>query len=211
MATEHEKLTKIEGPRPGFRLYKRMPGWKPDTIKDNGARSILYIEEVVKAVEVDGKLMRTPFQPSLSDEESKNWMLGYPLLDQVKDNDFLDWLQGLSVAARNYNASLYRLRRKHLQKEKNPCQLEALPTDGGIELTIEEAELSFEKAVEALQKLIPEPEKGIVDFVDVNGYIISIRAVREILPKTNETSFKQPGGSESSHWSLSSAFSSSKA
>jgi hypothetical protein len=57
-------------------------------------------------------------------------------------------------------------------------------------------------------------EEGLVDFIQVNGYIVSIRAVAIIFhgsmhdKGTARMLAPQPVGSSSSHWSLSSAFSS---
>lgn len=230
---KHEKLTEIRDPVSPFELKRRIPGWAPDTIQEEdeqgtlkGEKEILYVEEVLRAetVTVDGKekIERKPFQPDLEDEENLVWILGYPLDDRSKAEEsyktikekFLDWLHDISIRARNYNASLYRLRRAHLKNEKNKIPMDPLPWDA-TDPTPKKAEDDFKKDLDALREVLVPPllfTPGIVDFVQVNGYIVSIRAIGRIIEKSKKDAKPlnvQPGGSESSHWSLSSRFSSS--
>lgn len=219
----------------GFNLRLRYPGWLPDEIRkvDNGSTTgieQLYVEEVLGAIKLaDDSTLRLPFQPPLHETGNSIWILGYPL-HEVDDqgnelppedwNKFNTWLLEVTRRIRNYNASLYRLRRLHLKAEGNKLEMEMLLTDGGKEWTAGNAESNWKQTVEHLRSILTPKSSDnpfdtcIADMVEVNGYIVSIRAVVEIFiggsPELLAKIFgPQPGGSSSSHTSINSPFSSS--
>ncbi len=211
-----EKLMCVTDPDPltQFELRIRQPGWVPDCLKVYGDETaeppeVLFVEEFLKKANDNLKI---PFVPPLIGEPDPKWVLG-SRLHELKDgnelpralwNAFNIWLYWLGVAARNCNASLYRLRRIHLQSEKNAWPMEPLPTDSKEEWTVGDAEYDWQSSVLALRDLIRNPKglkNTVVDMTQVNSYIVSIRAIGDI--PSHEI-----GASESSHISLSSAFSS---
>jgi hypothetical protein len=174
----------------------------------------VYVQEFVGAGEDAKGKFRIPFQPPLDGHDAE-WILKGALNSTATD-PFNRWLVELSVAARNYNASLYRLRRLHLIAEHNRYIMRALPTDPQTvpdehELpgAVGAAETDWDRNVTILREIIDgfRPD-AVVDMVQVNGYIVSIRAIAD-LGFDEKIGIKQPAGSSSSHWSLSSPFSSS--
>lgn len=222
---KHEKLTEVKDNPHGSGIRRRMPGWRPDCIQEEDYATgsptkdleFVYPEEFIKITQDEtGKIERTAFQPTF--DNATDWILGGKLHDRVikppedkTDREkFLDWLHDISNQARNYNASLYRLR--YLRLKEEGTKMDRLPTDPATDLSRDDAEKDFKKNVKLLRGVLPpkraDRKNDIVDFTTVNGYIVSIRAVAHVL-KDKELRLLQPGGSESSQWSLSSRFSSS--
>ena len=88
------------------------------------------------------------------------------------------------------------------------------PLPDHVVVTPAQAEADWKRDVETIRRLVTPLSSRIVEMVQVNVYIVSIRAVAEIIPETVapeghlEILSPQPAGSSSSHWSLSSPFSS---
>lgn len=217
---EHRKLGKaVDSKLTGFNLRLRMPHWVPDEIihtDGTGKKEteILYVEEAIRAVkDANGIITKEPFQPPLG-SASPNWILGGRL--NPKQNDaFDDWLVVLCNRIRHYNRALYRLRRLHLRVELNAVEMDPLPDDKVVPLL---AEKDWTDQVAALRSHLENQfgQACIVDMVEVNGYIVSIRAIAQIFTGRDaekmaakaRTFGPQPGGSSSSHISISSCFSS---
>jgi hypothetical protein len=233
-----EKLTDVvDSTLPGFHLRLRMPGWLPDTVIETNPqtsvdqpREVLYVEEVLGGFSTGLKTERIPFQPPLDNLEDTRWILGSWVHEVRKVggvdeevpfaqwNPFNRWLHQISKRARNYNAALYRLRRVHLDAEHNTAKMPELPTDSHV--SEDPPETLYKHAVERLRQIVLTPpahpedhdvyDLPVVDFVQVNGYIVSIRAVTRVKRNGFKSNMlgPQPVGSDSSHWSLSSPFSS---
>jgi len=103
-------------PKPPFLLPERAPGWLPDGADYGGVHSQrLFLEEVVGKTTDQQHMI--PFGVYFKDEENpdadpKKWLLGSKIGDAGKDH-FTDLVRAIAVRARQYNASLYRLRRLH--------------------------------------------------------------------------------------------------
>ena len=216
---EHRKLGKVAISKlPKFKLRLRMPHWLPDEIvhddgHGNKDTEPLYVEEAIRAVtDANGVITKEPFQPPLS-SVSSDWVLGGPL--NPKQNDkFDDWLVGLCTCIRRYNRALYRLRRLHLIEEGNSIEMTPLPDDK-LDPTLAEKDWTDQMAALRIHLDNQFGKACIVDMVEVNGYIVSIRAIAEVFTGNDSSAMvrarplgPQPGGSSSSHISISSAFSS---
>ncbi len=221
-------------PEEGSNLARRMPGWLPDLWDlpvPNPVGGVIafpqafFIEEMLgltSAPAYRGEEVKVPFAVPLSGVSNSKWILGHRLhelhpktgaeLPPALWSEFNQWLRKLSKLARNYNASLYRLRRLHLKHQKNKWDMDPLPTDGLKQWDIDGAEKEFmDRAFDLKGHLKPNPDpnsvpRRIVEMIQVNGYIVSFRVV-DIETRRNPN-FREFGGSESSHISLSSAFSS---
>ena len=235
-----KRLGRIAAPHPsGFKLYRRMPHWAPDQYMlpfpissnppgpilpskpdTNGAPDAtftvpLYPEETLKYYSSNGKASRIPFQPDHHDKDTR-WMLGSKKWKPKKRCPFDKLIKQLLNKIRIYNRTLYRLRRAHLEKEGNNDPMDPLPGDGGRAFRACDLEKSFINAQTKLLKFILDKESNplptIVDIVEVNGYIVSVRVVGSVIPnmlpdgKGRRTFDRQPAGSESSHVYISSRF-----
>lgn len=216
----HRKLASVLDSRiSSLKLRLRMPDWRPDEIdyddgNGNKGTEVLYVEEALAAIKgVGGIVTRKPFQPSF-DAATADWIVGGPL-NPKQNNQFDDWLVTLCDDIRRYNRALYRLRRLHLQLELNGLEMAALPDDDVLPA---QAERDWQQQVTALREHLDGAygQDCIVDMIEVNGYIVSVRAIaeifvgRDLIPTSDnlETLGPQPGGSSSSHISISSCFSS---
>lgn len=211
---EHKRLGPIKNPKYGFNLRQRSLRWQPDEIYyGNPTHEAIYPEETLAATllgpGIPGAAERTPFQPPI-DGRASNWVLGHPFNSSGSDFDI--YIEELCKLIKFYNRALYRLRKLHLESELNHAQMADLPDDPPMSIT--QAEDDYKLACKNLRKQLQKKSKGmriVADCVEINGYIISVRVIYEIF--TGETlqakkKVLQPGGSSSSHISISSAFSS---
>ena len=235
IVTKHYKLSDVvESTLTKFDLRLRMPNWAPDIIEfkklDNLGRPIsftqaAFVEEALAAITKDNKPDRLPFISSVSALGSKDSILGVEFSPSGSDytKHFDAWLRILLDHFRRYNASLYRLRRIHLIAENNTSTMDPIPGDtiSNDPQSPEKAEEDYVNNVNALQKALDTKIPGdkylpIVDAIQVNGYVVSVRAVGKIhtgVPTTladgkHHIMTPQPGGSLSSHISISGPFSS---
>ena len=219
---------------PFKQLWIRSPGWFPDGADVGSALAEpLFQEEVVGIKKVQGKDHIVPFGipfPDFAKKDPSNiWALGHKLKQGTGGQTFTDFVRRLALRARQYNGSLYRLRRLHFywyyqdqaagtvdwpgqNPDGKPKETEAPdPKDlGDFQGRVTAAETDWMQVTDQLNSLLEsgrdnsgnyKPGKFAADMVTANGYIISMRVVI-MLPG------KEPGGS-SSHISISSAFSSS--
>ncbi len=204
-----------------FKLRLRMPHWAPDEVSHfQGAapekNEAIYVEEALKAVKGSGEpYRRDAFQPPL-EEAGGEWVLGAKDWSPKPGSAFDRWLDELCSMARRHNVALYRLRKLHLEVEGHGT-MDPLPEEP-VPPSPEESELLYQAAVVELRKHLDkrtaDGKPRVVDMVQVNGYIVSVRAVDGIfdgLPPSGSASIlgPQPGGSDSSHIYLSSPFCSS--
>jgi hypothetical protein len=217
----------------------RKPGWFPDGADWGGTTDQPLFQEEVVGIKKDtaGNDHIFPFGipfPAINsnNEFSKNWALGHKL-KQVNEMpghlDFTAFVRRLALRARQYNATLYRLRRLHFYwhyqnaaagsvqwpehnpndgKETTAPDPKGASTDFAARVCA--AEKDWMQVTDQLNGLLENAKDSSVDckcgplaadMVTVNGYIISMRIVIK-LPG------KEPGGS-SSQVSISSPFSSS--
>jgi hypothetical protein len=102
-------------PPPPFKLRTRKVGWWPDAgdWSKQDSRDRLFQEESF-GIKNTGVYEPFPIQIKPNDEESKKWILGKKLAkhtDLHVDTNFTLFVRRLARRARQYNASLYRLRR----------------------------------------------------------------------------------------------------
>lgn len=242
------KLGEVEPQRPlpngqksPFTMDLRIPGWRPDADDDGrGNRKEIYIEEAVGLLNdhllafPNPRSARGDFEePDPGDLDDFNrWILGGAINDTPK-SPFDELLLKLAQLARNYNASLYRLRRLHFYvyhgstsklPPKNPHGDPELPPPAGtgtqsIEELVKEAEADWNNVTREINVFLDEPYPAAdplkiiaADMVEVNSYIVSIRVVADTVKNIKEREAKRKmeiPGSSSSHISLSSTFSSS--
>ena len=216
-------------PRSPFKLSVRMPGWFPDAADlARGPRQPLFEEEVIGRKK-SGYYESLPVPFLDEDEGSKKWILGSRLIKTkeapASEKALTAFVRELAKMMRQYNASLYRLRRLHFYwdyKDKpgqviwpppNPDETNpSIPDPSDLKrftVLVNDAEQDWADINEEVSRLLEEASAGgnsyklkllAADMVAVNGYVVSIRVVVE--PERRE-----PGGS-SSHVSISSAFSS---
>lgn len=233
--TETHKLGKVED-QPNtskFSIRRRMPGWWPDSDPANPKKG-LFPEEMIFAENAQYFAFPTPETPGgnpfdepgipASDADRlkyNQWILGGPIFDKVEPEPPLSTVvRELAVLARNYNASLYWMRRLHFHETDaagkhspppNPHgpleETASFPplTDPKFSKAVQAAEEVWAKACKAIDDYLGSPHLGLenirIDAVEVNGYIVSLR----VLARSN---LKEVGGSSSSHVSVSSPFSS---
>ena len=220
-----------------FSLKRRMPGWYPDAaegICTKGGREELFLEE---ALQLDTNQKFHPFPVEFNPLSNQDWTFGGPVPDTK--NDFCNLIRALADVAREFNASLYRLRRLHyFAHSGNDPQYDKMPPDNPdddldptnlpdkdsdkFQLLVCRAEQKWKEVTCRFDKLIcNQPDQKLkkryrldtlkilaVDMVEVNNYIISIRLVTRQEPSRKaQKSILEVGGS-SSHFSISSAFSS---
>jgi hypothetical protein len=226
----------LADPTTPFTLPIRQPGWFPDGV-DVGTkkRQRLFLEEV--AGTTDTGLAET-FPVEFDDTgTSKKWILG-SRIDTTKKDSLTSFVQKLAVKVRQYNASLYRLRRLHFywDYKDQDSRLVTFPppnpygdptTDPdptkdlqGFTKMAQDAEADWIKVCDQVNDLLETAStdgnsSGITliaaDMIAANGYIVSMRIV--VKPPEQQP----PGGvpppepdGSSSHVSLHSPFSSSK-
>jgi len=125
----------------------------------------------------------------------RHWILGHPIVERDSREFYLLLLE-LAQLARNYNASLYRLRRLHFyQKASNDRKGGPLPPrnpHGEIDdpepcdparfaAQVQLAEADWKKATAEITAFIDEEHHGLkigsADMVEVNHYIVSMRVI----------------------------------
>jgi hypothetical protein len=211
-----------------FDLHIRMPGWFPDAADfpdENLSYKRLFAEEVVARKQGSRKYQSFPVHLKDPNEASKNWVLGAKLkqVDDIQDaagKKLTEFVRAIAVRVRQYNASLYRLRRLHFYWDHKQ-DAEDIPTANPWEThppditdpdefpkIVSEAEADWLKVTNELNHFLETTGKGAfkftllaADMVSVNGYIMSMRIVVQ-------KDIREAGGS-SSHVSISSPFSSS--
>jgi len=208
-------------------------GNPPDVPADPKGRNQVFQEEVVGQHKIDG-LMR-PFPVEFDYKGvSKKWILGRGLADNPPPGEALltQLVRDLAVKVRNYNASLYCLRRIHYcNKFSDPANRnywppanphggdEPDPTSPSVLGRVAKAEQDWCKVTNELDKFLEDAKVSYatpgnpgtikllgVDMVEVNNYVIAMRVVVEGLPGGPPP--PEVGGS-SSQVSVSSPFSSS--
>jgi hypothetical protein len=220
-------------PSTPFTLPVRQPGWFPDGA-DIGTKKgkRLFLEEVAGITDT-GLTQSFPVEFDYTGK-SKKWLLG-SRIDTTQTDDFTNLVRRLAVKVRQYNASLYRLRRLHFYwdykdqdsrlvnfPQANPHgdpKTEPDPTNDlpGFKKMVNDAEADWTKVTDQVNDLLETASSdgnnfGVTllaaDMIAANGYIVSMRAVANP-PSNPGMPPPEPGGSDSSHVSISSAFSSS--
>jgi len=223
-ATSTTKLAEIvaESSDSPFKLHKRMPGWRSDCAYElTGQCCQTFLEETIGT---DNSVPAPiPFNVQLDDNNPVSW-LGGTIPDPHSspnsvDGQYIDVIRSVANLARNYNATLYSLRRFHYYKKfsrddmpVNKTNPEDPETFGDLTPDVFNskasiAESQWREAAEKLDAYLDSKPHGfalIVDMIEVNGYIVSIRVVTSKKGKLEEID------GSSSQVSLSSAFSYSK-
>jgi hypothetical protein len=224
-----------EDPNTPFKLHVRQPGWFPDGVDIGTAkRKRLFLEEVVGITPTD---ITVPFPVEFDYAgTSKKWILG-SRIDATQTDKFTTFVRRLAVKLRQYNASLYRLRRLHYYwyyKDQDPRLVTfPKPNPHGDPKTnpdpigdikefkkmVKAAEADWTKVNNQVNNLLETASSdgntlGIkllaAEMIAANGYIVAMRVVANPPPVTPGVAPPpEPGGSESSHVSISSPFSSS--
>jgi hypothetical protein len=220
-------------PSSPFTLAVRPPGWFPDGV-DIGTkkRQRLFLEEVA-GITKTSLLQTFPVEFDYKGT-SKKWILG-SRIDTTQTDDLTNFIQKLAVRVRQYNASLYRLRRLHFywdyqgqtaqlvdfppanpfgDPKTNPDPVNALPA---FKQMVQDAENDWTKVSDKVNELLETASSdgnnfGITllgaDMIAANGYIVSMRIVG--IPKASGPGIAPPEeGGSSSHVSISSPLSSS--
>jgi hypothetical protein len=230
------KLGKIskQPPKSKFKLKRRMPGWRPDTLKSETEK--LFPEEALYQDPTNARM--APFQPPFEEpplfdpndarsgaawHDFHSWMVGSPLPSQPT-NAFDKFLTEIARRVRNYNAAIYWMRRLHFHENAVPIGTPPDPNPNGDKVKgalpakqtqdfkdlVSEAEAGWKSVVDDLNDLLAGREADYdfplttADMIEVNGYIVSMRIVSH-----EQTAAKEIGGSSSSHIYISSALSSS--
>ncbi len=229
-------LSSITSPDPSkpFTLPIRQPGWFPDGADIRTKKSQrLFLEEVAGITDTD--LTQTfPVEFDYAGT-SKKWILGSSI-DSTKTDSLTNLVQRLAVKIRQYNASLYRLRRLHFywdykdqdsrlvnfppanphgDPKTDPDPINDLPGFKKMAKDAEDDWINVSNQVNDMLEMASSDGNSFgttllgTDMITANGYIVSMRVVVNY-PDPN------PGGApppeitgSSSHVSLHSPFSSS--
>lgn len=114
--TKHGRLTSTYAlssvtpadPNSPFALSVRQPGWFPDGADIGGQPKRLFQEEVVGIKQNE---VVESFPVEFGAGPSNKWILGSPI--SASQGKFTTFVRKVAVKIRQYNASLYRLRRLH--------------------------------------------------------------------------------------------------
>ncbi len=245
------KMRPSASPTHPFSLGIRLPGWLPDRIEDTGTipkiTEVLFPEEILekKGGYLPFSHPRAPWHAAQSDATAaflepgsggtsgtdgdwnnfNKWILGSAIIDANDESNklFNRWLRDLCRRIRNYNWSLYRLRRAHIVGGTGPLpEMPPLPNETASAASVADVEKGWEDAVEQLLAALSTKFTNdygeclpLCDMVEVNNYIVSVRVVTVspnnagVAVTEGQTPKRlQVGGSSSSHVSVSSAFSS---
>jgi hypothetical protein len=219
--TQTLKLGEIVAESSGspFDLPKRMPGWRSDCVEEfNGRNCGLFIEELIGWKNSSGSSAAypIPFQVEFNDNNPFSWLGGsIPDPKPGPDAAWINLIRGVAALARNYNATLYSVRRLHYFDKYERDDM--LPNPNGPpdpdlkKLSKSDfadwakiAERRWLKAARKLDAYLHSPPFSrpiLADMIEVNGYIVSFRLIAK-----NEGRLLEIDGS-SSQVSLSSAFS----
>jgi hypothetical protein len=217
-----------------FTLPVRPPGWFPDGVDIGTVKhQRLFLEEVAGITQT-GLLETFPVEFDYTGT-SKKWILG-SRIDTTQSDDFTNLVRKLAVKVRQYNASLYRLRRLHFYwdyKDQDPRLVnfpEANPHGDpktkpdpindlpGFKKMAQDAEADWIKVSSQVNDLLQTASSGGnnsgvtllgTDMIAANGYIVSMRVVANPPSPPGVPLPPEAGGSSSSHVSISSPFSSS--
>ncbi|PWU08853.1 MAG: hypothetical protein C5B50_28655 [Verrucomicrobia bacterium] len=222
-----------------FTLRKRLVGWYPDGADVTGDNSCdrLFQEEVI-GIKDNKVLAPFPIHFQDQDEASKRWILGKKLVKPeeapAKYIPFTFFVRRVARLARQYNASLYRLRRLRFYSdykdkldqpgtvkwpENNPwTKKPGIPNPKDSKAfgdMVQDAEGDWNTVTNNFHNYLKNTGDTTdkfnftlqgADMVTANGYIVSMRIVVQG-PPSQGIGILEVGGS-SSHVSLSSAFSS---
>jgi hypothetical protein len=221
-------------PSTPFTLTIRPPGWFPDGA-DIGTkkRQRLFLEELAGIT--DTSLLETfPVEFDYTGT-SKKWILG-SRIDTTKTDGLTNLVQRLAVKVRQYNASLYRLRRLHVywdSQDRDPRLVNFPPPNPHgdpktepdpindlpkFKQMLKNAEDDWTNVSNQVNELLETASSdgnsfGVTllgsDMIAANGYIVSMRVVVKYPDPTPGGAPPPEVGGSSSHVSLSSAFSSS--
>ncbi len=212
------KLGPVEAP-PGstelpFTQPQRRPGWHSDAtvrILDLGHPERVVVDPAeALAVSVDGHPIPFPIpsfhgkpfeepdrhaRPEEWLEFVRHWILGHPIVERDSREFYLLLLE-LAQLVRNYNASLYRLRRLHFYqktgKDGKPGPLPPRNPHGEIDdpepcdptrfaEQVRLAEADWKKSTAEIDAFIDGEHHGLkiatADMVEVNRYIVSMRVI----------------------------------
>jgi hypothetical protein len=206
-----------------------MPGWFPDGAdSEKGACQRLFQEEVIgieDGVPVPFGVRFNHRETAAKDADSSRWILGSRIarVKNPKEKSLTNLVRRLAVKVRQYNASLYQLRRLHFcykypdnWPDPNPHGDHPGPPPGSPAIfrqRVKEAEADWSRVTNQVNKFLESGHSNFglkllaADMIAVNGYIVSMRVVAQ-KPTRGRRPVFEVGGS-SSHVSISSPFSSS--
>ena len=219
-ATTTYGLGPVTGPKANspFTLPVRQPGWFPDGADVNCQPKRLFLEEVA-GITKRSMLQTFPVEFDYTGRSNK-WILG-SRIDATKTDDLTKFIQRLAVKVRQYNASLYRLRRLHLywDYQDRPSQLVDPPKRNphgdpktepkpkqdlpGFKQMVKDAETDWVKVTNQLNKLLETASSDGnnfrikllgADMIAANGYIVSMRVVSKKLQTDAAAPVERPAG-----------------
>jgi hypothetical protein len=189
-------------PTTPFTLPVRQSGWFPDgTDIGTTKRKRLFLEEVA-GITVTGLVETFPVEFDYNGT-SKKWILG-GRIDTTKSDRFTKFIRRLAVKLRQYNASLYRLRRLHFywDYKDQEARLVTFPRANphgdpktnpdpandvkGFKKMVKAAEADWIKVTGQVNDLLEKASTasnsfGVTllgaDMIAANGYIVSMRVV----------------------------------
>jgi hypothetical protein len=208
-ATPTYGLSSMTSADPGtaFTLRVRQPGWFPDGADVGSQRKRLFLEEVAGITQT-GLLETFPVEFNYNGS-SKKWILGSGI--SASQDSLTKLVRKLAVKVRQYNASLYRLRRLHFywdykdrapqlvrfpqanpygDPKTNPDPINDVP---GFKKMVKAAEADWTKVTDQVNDLLETASSdgnsfGIkllaADMIAANGYVVSMRVVAKD-PGTN--------------------------
>jgi hypothetical protein len=189
-----------------FTLSVRQPGWFPDGADlVRGPRQRLYQAEA-SGKTARGKYESFPIHFLDKDEGSKKWVLGSKLIKTEEAPpgkvSLTRFVRRLALRARQYNASLYRLRRLHFfwDYRHKPDQVNLPPPNpygskpgtpdpsdaAAFGKMVKAAEKDWSKVANQMNDLLDDARANtnpygltlvVADMTSANGYIVSMRVV----------------------------------
>lgn len=216
----------VDSGLPGVPIDGRAPGWLPDTVtSEKGDRTHLFPKEALGSSDSGTQAFGNPLGHSLFDESATDplsfnaWIVGAPLRlpPEKEQGDFDRLLAAVCAAIRQYNSTLYWLRRLHFHANAPEGSIPPEPNPNGplaeraypagkplppadsdtFVILVQEAVAGWKSASDNLRAHL-EPDSGlpvtgpfhriVADMVEVNGYIASVRLVASPLPSATSTS-----------------------